>query len=129
MDEENIRVGIYNFFVSLELIPVILYNFIITWLPINSTVNKASKIFSEKLLEIELSEETSILLTKEYASVKDHIFEEFLKRKNRIQTLNPKKSGGLGSVLIRMLPCRQVLLRIKKRKYGGYYKCHFPRCD
>jgi len=104
MDKGNIRAEIYNFFVSVELIPVLIYKFVVMWLAINSTVKKTSKVFSKKLLEIGLPEKASGLLTKEYASTKDYIFEGFLKRRNRIQNLKTKKSGGLRNVLIKMLP-------------------------
>ena len=49
MNKASIHAGIHNFFVSLILVPTIIHKFITTWLPINQTVSKANKIFSQKL--------------------------------------------------------------------------------
>lgn len=91
MDRKNVSVGIYNFFVSVELIPIILLKFVKAWMYTNSTVKKACKIFNEKLFKMGLPEETARALTKEYASAKDYIFEGFLKRKSKTRTVNTKK--------------------------------------
>jgi hypothetical protein len=116
MNKANIRVGIHNFFVSLILVPTIIYKFITTWLPINQTVNKANKIFNEKLSKIGLPQETTETLTKEYASIKDYIFEGHVKKKNKIQPSNIKKTSSPKRVLTKMLPGGQVFLRIKNGK-------------
>ena len=113
MDRDGIRVGIHNFFVSLALVPILIYKFIIIWLSVNSTVNKAKKMFSEKLSRMGLPEETTETLTKEYASIKDYIFEGFLKRKDKIQSSNAVKATSSRKVLIKMLPGGQVFLRMK----------------
>ena len=116
MNKASIRVGIHNFFVSLVLVPTIIYKFITTWLPINQTVNKANKIFSQKLSKMGVPEETTETLRKEYASIKDYIFEGNLKKKNKPQSSNIKKTSGPKRVLIKMLPGGQVFLRIKNGK-------------
>ncbi len=113
MDRDSIYMGIHNFFVSLALVPIVICKFIITWLSANSTVSKANKIFSEKLLRMGLPEETTETLAKEYASIKDYIFEGFLKRKDNIQSSNAVKTSSSRKVLIKMLPGGQVFLRIK----------------
>lgn len=113
MNRDGIRVGIHNFFVSLALVPILIYKFIIIWLSINSTVSKAKKMFSEKLSKMGLPEETTERLTKEYASIKDYIFEGFLKKKNTIQSSNAVKTSSSQKVLIKMLPGGQVFLRMK----------------
>ena len=110
---DGVRVEIYNFFVSLALVPSFMCNFITMWLSTNSTVNKASKIFSERLGKMGLPEETAKKLTKEYRSVKDYIFEGFLKRRDRIQRTNAKKTGGFKNILVKMLPGGQVFLRMR----------------
>ncbi|MDH5459930.1 MAG: hypothetical protein OEW71_02710 [Candidatus Bathyarchaeota archaeon] len=113
MDRDGIRVGVYNFFVSLALVPMIIHKFIITWLSANSTVSRANKVFSEKLLRMGLPEETTETLAKEYASIKDYVFEGFLKRKDKIQSSNAGKTSSSRKVLIKILPGGQVFLRIK----------------
>jgi hypothetical protein len=113
MDKDGIRVGIYNFIVSLALVPIVICKFIIIWLSANSTVSKASTVFSEKLLRMGLPEETTETLVKEYASIKDYIFEGFLKRKDKVQSSNAVKTSSSRKVLIKMLPGGQVFLRIK----------------
>lgn len=114
MDRDGARAGICNFFVSLALVPMIIYDFIRMWLSANSTVKKASKMFSEKLLGMGLPEDATKTLTKEYASVKDCVFEGFLSRKDKNQKSNAKKTGSLQNIFIKMLPCGQVFLRVKK---------------
>ncbi|MDI6905161.1 MAG: hypothetical protein QMD13_06715 [Candidatus Bathyarchaeia archaeon] len=113
MDKDGIRVGIHNFFVGLALVPIVICKFIIVWLSVNSTVSKANKVFSEKLLRMGLPEETTETLAKEYASIKDYIFEGFLKRKDKIQSSNAGKTSSSRKVLIKILPGGQVFLRIK----------------
>lgn len=113
MDRDSINVGIHNFFVSLALVPMIICKFIITWLSANSTVNKASEIFSEKMLEMGLPEDSIKTLAREYASVKDYIFEGFLKRKDKIKKSNARRTGGVQNILIKILPGGQVFLRKK----------------
>jgi len=113
VDKGNFYVRIYNFFVGLAFVPVILYKFIITWLSITLAINKASKILSEKLLEIGFSDKVCEKLTKEYASAKDCIFEGFLERKTKNQVSNTKKISGLRDGFIKILPGGQILLRIK----------------
>jgi len=113
MDKKNIRVEIHNFFVSLELIPIIIFRFINAWLSTNSTVNKACKIFHEKLFKMGLPEETARMLTREYASAKDYIFEGFLKKKSKTKTVNTEKAGGFRDFFIKILPGGQLFLRIK----------------
>ncbi len=113
MNRDSIYMGIHNFFVSLALVPIVVCTFIKTWLSVNSTVSKANKIFSEKLLRMGLPEDATKTLTKEYASVKDYIFEGFLKRKDKIQKSNARKTGGLQNILVKILPGGQVFLRIK----------------
>jgi len=83
------------------------------WLSANSTVSKANKIFSEKLSRMGLPEETTETLAKEYAFIKDYVFEGFLKRKDKIQSSNAVKTSSSRKVLIKMLPGGQVFLRIK----------------
>jgi hypothetical protein len=83
------------------------------WLSANSTVNKASKMFSEKMSKMGLPEDATKTLTKEYTSVKDCIFEGFLKRKNKTQKSNIRKASGLQNILIKILPGGQVFLRMK----------------
>ena len=109
----GIRVGIHNFFVSLVLVPIFVFKFIITWLSANSTVNKASEKFNEKMLAMSLAEDKIKTLAREYTSVKDYIFEGFLKRKDKIQKSNARRTGGVQSILIKMLPGGQVFLRVK----------------
>ena len=116
MNKTSIRVGIHNFFVSLILVPTIIYKFITTWLPINQTVNKANKIFSQKLSKMGLPQETTETLTKEYASIKDYIFEKNLKKKDKTQSSNARKTNSSKRILIKILPGGQVLLRIKNGK-------------
>jgi len=116
MNKANIRIGIHNFFVSLILVPTIIYKFITTWLPINKTVNKANKIVSQKLSKMGLPQEAAKTLTKEYASIKDYIFEGNLKVKNKTQSSNIRKTSSSKRVLIKMLPGGQVFLRIKNGK-------------
>ena len=113
MDRDSIHVGIHNFLVSLALVPIVICKFIITWLSANSTVSKASKIFSEKLLKMGLPEDATKTLRKEYTSVKDYIFEGFLKRKDNIQSSNAGKTSSSRKVLIKILPGGQVFLRMK----------------
>jgi len=113
MERDSIHVGIHNFFVGLALVPIVISKFIITWLSVNSTVSKANKIFSEKLLRMGLPEDVTKTLMKEYASIKDYIFEGFLKRKDKIQSSNAGKTSSSRKVLIKMLPGGQVFLRIK----------------
>ncbi|MDI6847216.1 MAG: hypothetical protein QMD23_03695 [Candidatus Bathyarchaeia archaeon] len=113
MDKDGIRVGIHNFIVGLALVPIVICKFIIVWLSVNSTVSKANKVFSEKLLRMGLPEETTETLAKEYASIKDYIFEGFLKRKDKIQSSNAGKTSSSRKVLIKILPGGQVFLRIK----------------
>jgi hypothetical protein len=116
MNKTSIRIAIHNFFTSLILIPTIIHKFITTWLPINQTVNKANKTFSQQLSKIGLPQETTETLTKEYASIKDYIFEGNLKKKNKPQSSNIKKTSSPKRVLIKMLPGGQVFLRIKNGK-------------
>jgi hypothetical protein len=113
MDRNNIYAGIHNFFVSLGLVPIIIYKFITMWLAANSTVNKASEIFSEKMLKTGLPEDIIRTLAKDFTSVKDYIFEGFLKRKDKIQKSDAKRTGGVQNILVRILPGGQVFLRIK----------------
>lgn len=119
MNKASIHAGIHNFFVSLILVPTIIHKFITTWLPINQTVSKANKIFSQKLSKMGVPEETTETLTKEYASIKDYIFEEHLKKKTKIQTSNVEKTSSPKRVLTKMLPGGQVFLRIKNGKTKG----------
>ncbi len=77
MDRGGIRLGIHNFFVSLVLVPIFVFKFIITWLTANSIINKASEKFNEKMLKMGLAEGKIKTLTREYRSVKDYIFEGF----------------------------------------------------
>jgi len=116
MNKASVRVGIHNFFVSLIFVPTIIYKFITTWLPINQTVNKANKIFSQKLSKMGLPQETTETLTKEYASIKDYIFEGHLKKKNKTQSSNNRKTSSSKRILTKMLPGGQVFLRIKNGK-------------
>jgi hypothetical protein len=116
MNKTSIHVAIHNFFVSLILVQTIIYKFIITWLPTNQTVNKATKTFNEKLSKTGLPQETTETLTKEYISIKDYIFEAHLNKKTKIQTSNTKKTSSAKRVLIKMLPGGQVFLRIKNGK-------------
>ena len=116
MNKTSIRIGINNFFISLILIPTIIHKFITTWLTINQTVNKANKRFSQKLSKTGLPQHTTKTLTKEYTSIKDYIFEGHLKKKNKIQPLNVKKTSSPKRVLTKMLPGGQVFLRIKNGK-------------
>jgi hypothetical protein len=113
MDGDSVRTGIHNFFVSLALVPIVVYEFLKMWLSANSTVNKAGKIFSEKLLKMELPEEVTEDLARDYTSVKDYVFEGFLKRKDKIQKANARRSGSFKNVLIKILPGGQVLLRMR----------------
>jgi len=113
VDRGGIRVGIHNFFVSLVLVPIFIFKFIITWLSANSTVNKASEKFNEKVLAMSLAEDKIKTLAREYTSVKDYIFEGFLKRKDKIQKSNARLTGGVQSILVKMLPGGQVFLRVK----------------
>ncbi|MGC9346184.1 MAG: hypothetical protein ACP5ER_05290 [Candidatus Bathyarchaeales archaeon] len=113
MDKDSIYIRIHNFFVSLALVPIVICKFITMWLSVNPTVSKTNKVFSEKLSRTGLPEETTETLVKEYASIKDYIFEGFLKRKDRIQKLNVGKTSSSRKVLIKILPGGQVFLRIK----------------
>jgi len=113
MDREGICVRIHNFFVSLILVPIFIFKFIIAWLSANSTVKKASEKFNEKMLTMGLAEGRIKTLTRGYTSVKDYIFEGFLKRKDKIQKSNPRRTGGFQNILIKMLPGGQVFLRVK----------------
>ena len=113
MDREGVCVGIHNFFVSLVLVPIFIFKFIITWLTTNSIVNKASEKFNEKMLKMGLAEDKTKTLTREYTCIKDYIFEGFLTRKDKIQKSNPRRTGGVQNILIKMLPGGQVFLRIK----------------
>jgi len=116
MNKASIHVSIHNFFISLILIPTIIHKFITTWLRVNQTVNKANKIFSQQLSKMGVPEETTETLTKEYTSIKDYIFEGHLKKKNKTQPSNIKKTSSPKRVLIKMLPGGQVFLRIKNGK-------------
>lgn len=116
MNKASIHAGIHNFFASLILVPTIIYTFITTWLPINQTVSKANKLFSQKLSKMGVPEETTETLTKEYASIKDYIFEGHLKKKDKIQSSNIRKTSSSKRVLIKILPGGQVFLRIKNGK-------------
>ena len=113
MDRNGVRIGVHNFFVSLVLVPIIIYEFVRMWLSANSTVNKAGKMFSERLLKLELPEDVTEALAKEYTSVKDYVFEGFLKRKDKNQKSNARKNGSLKNVLIKILPGGQILLRMR----------------
>ncbi len=113
MDRNGIRVGIHNFFVSLVLLPVLICNFIIMWLSVNSTVSKAKKMFSERLARMGLPEETTETVTREYVSIKDYIFEGFLRKKDNIQSSNAAKTSSSRRVLIKLLPGGQVFLRMR----------------
>jgi len=110
------KTSVHNFFTSLILIPTIIHKFITTWLPINQTVNKANKTFSQKLSKTGLPQHTTKTLTKEYASIKDYIFEAHLNKKTKIQTSSIKKTSSPRRVLTKMLPGGQVFLRIKNGK-------------
>jgi hypothetical protein len=116
MNKASIQAGIHNFFISLILVPTIIYTFITTWLPINQTVSKANKLFSQKLSKMGVPEETTETLTKEYASIKDYIFEGHLQKKNKSQSSNIRKTSSSKRVLIKILPGGQVFLRIKNGK-------------
>jgi hypothetical protein len=113
MDRDSIRVGIHNFFVSLVLVPMFIFKFIITWLTTNSIVNKASEKFNKKMRKMGLAEDKIRTLTGEYTSVKDYIFEGFLKRKDKIKKSNLTRTGRFENILIKMLPGGQVFLRVK----------------
>jgi hypothetical protein len=113
MDGDSVRMGVHNFFVSLALVPIVVYEFVRMWLSANSTVNEAGKVFSEKLLKMELPEELAEDLARDYESVKDYVFEGFLKRKDKIQKSNAGKSVSFKNVLIKILPGGQVLLRMR----------------
>lgn len=115
MDGDSVRVGVHNFFVSLALVPIIVYEFVKMWLSANSTVNEASKIFSEKLLKMELPEEVAEDLARDYKSIKDYVFEGFLKKNNKKQKSNARKTGSFKNVLIKILPGGQVLLRMRTK--------------
>jgi hypothetical protein len=114
MEGGDAHVGISNFFVSMVLVPMIIYDFIRMWLSANSTVKRVSKMFSEKLFDMGLPEDAVETLTKQYISVKDYVFEGFLVRKKRKQNSNAQKTGSLRKALIKMLPCGQVFLRLRK---------------
>jgi hypothetical protein len=114
MSRKNLHIEIYNFFVSLKLVPTILFTFIKAWFSTNQTVNKACKMFNEKLLKMGLSQDTARTFTKEYASIKDYIFEGFLKKKSQSPTLDNKKTGGFRDFLIKILPGGQLFLRIRR---------------
>lgn len=119
MNRSHIQVAIYNFFISLALVPIFVCKFITTWLAANSTVNKASRIFSKKMSKIGLPEDTTQTLTKEYTAVKDYIFEGFLKIKEKKQKSNPKKNVSLKKILIKILPGGQIFIRMKTEKNKG----------
>jgi len=116
MNKTSIHVAIHNFFVSLILVPTIIYTFITTWLPINQTVNKANKAFSQKLSKMGVPEEATKTLTKEYISIKDYIFEAHVNKKTKTPTSNIKKTSSPKRVLTKMLPGGQIFLRIKNNK-------------
>jgi len=116
MNKNSIQLGIHNFFASLALVPIIIYKFILVWLSANSTVKKASKIFSQKMLKMGLPQDATKTLTKKYTSIKDYIFEGFLKTKNKIQKSNARKTSSLQNILIKILPGGQVFLRMKTGK-------------
>jgi len=83
------------------------------WLSVNSTVRKAKKMVSEKLVRMGLPEETTETVTKEYVSIKDYIFEGFLRKKDNIQSSNAAKTSSSRRVLIKLLPGGQVFLRMR----------------
>jgi hypothetical protein len=114
MNKDGAFVGIHNFFVSSALVPIIICKFIIAWLSINSTVNKAKKMFSEKLSRMGLPKEATETLTREYASIKDYIYEGFLQRKDKIQSSRAEKTSSFRKVLIKLLPGGQVFLRMRE---------------
>ena len=113
MDGDGVCMGVHNFFVSLALVPMIVYEFVKMWLSANSTVNEAGKIFSDKLLKMGLPEDVTEALARDYTSVKDYVFEGFLKRKDKIQKSNARKTGSFKNVLIKILPGGQVFLRMR----------------
>lgn len=116
MNKTSIHVAIHNFFISLILIPTIIHKFITTWLPINQTVNKATKTFNQQLSKTSLPQHTTKTLTKEYTTIKDYIFEAHLNKKTKTHTTNTKKTSSPKRVLTKMLPGGQVFLRIKNNK-------------
>lgn len=111
MDRDRIHTATHNFLVTLGLVPIVIMNFVAMWCSVNSTVKKASRMFSEKLSRRGLPEETVRTFTKKYASIKDYIFEGFLKRKNRIQSSSRRQANISRRVLIKILPGGQVFLR------------------
>jgi hypothetical protein len=113
MDKSLIRTNVHNFFSSLVLVPIVMSDFLQTWLSINRMVGKAQKTFSKNLLEMGVSKEKTKTLTKEYAALKDEIFDETFKKKSASKSVVKQKISFLRTLIIKLLPCGQVILHLK----------------
>lgn len=121
MRKETICEGVHNFFVCLELVPIILYNFLAVWLPANLRIKKATKIFNQKLSETNLPSKVIESLTKKYASMKDRVFDDILNKKDKTQTQSVKTndSDKFKNILLKTLPGSQTYLKRKRGSRDG----------
>lgn len=115
------RERIRDFFIGLEFVPIFIYNFIVAWLSVNSTVKKATKNFHQKMSEMNLPAEVVEKLTRDYASIKDHIFDDLLSRKEetQAQSANIRKNERVSTVLLKTLPGYNIYLERKRGERQG----------
>jgi len=115
------RERIRDFFIGLEFVPIFIYNFLVAWLSVNSTVKKATKNFHQKMSEMNLPAEVVEKLTKDYASIKDHIFDDLLSRKEETQasSVNIRKNKRVSTVLLKTLPGYNIYLERKRGDRQG----------
>lgn len=115
------RERIRDFFLGLEFVPIFIYNFIVAWLSVNSTVKKATKNFHQKMSEMNLPAEVVEKLTRDYASIKDHIFDDLLSRKEETQapSANIRKNERVSTVLLKTLPGYNIYLERKRGERQG----------
>lgn len=115
------RERIRNFFIGLKFVPIFIYNFSAAWLSVNATVKKATKNFHQKMSEMNLPAEVTETLTKDYTSIKDHIFDGLLNRKEKTQatSANTKKNEKVSTILLKTLPGYNIYLERKQGDREG----------
>jgi len=117
----QIRARIRNFFIGLGFVPIFIYNFLASWFSVNSTVKKATKNFQQKVSETDLPAEVAEKLTRDYASIKDHIFDSLLSRKEetRPPSTNIKKNEKVSTILLKTFPGYNIYLERKRGDREG----------
>lgn len=118
---EKLTKGIRNFFIGLKFVPIVMYNFLTSWRSVNSTAKGATKAFGDELSKMDLPDETAEALTKKYASIKDHVFNEFLTGKGERRNCHAKTEGkrNFSSILFKAVPGSQVYLESKNGNGDG----------